>query len=282
MSVDNTQTLQQLYESFLEFRDGLMAKAIERSVFSSKGSDGVEFRPVVIIESEDDYRYWQDQFATWKSYANKLKEGRPLIYHDTNRQVHPLPEIVNNITAVTIQLSSATSSKRWTTAGIIKVLLQRRDATLTKLPPEPELVDAYEAEIERFAAYADDYEFMLRRTGYEDTILQLKDNDGQVAKYHVSRFGAFIYNNGNKIVVSEAAARARKSIYDTLEPIPCMAFLSGALYAIPDNEAALKKSKQEAAKAAGVKRMKRKNDEKVASAKAAQSKSNVRTGEEQE
>lgn len=224
-----SSSVEATYKQFLQHKSEFLKEAHKSARFADVDETGVASRPVVIV-SEADYMTWVARIVKWKEFVEELSSYDEKRFPRSSSDLYPVPFIHENVRGARITFNTATVVRNYVTTDVLK----RIDMAIKRAGKEgdSELLQALMAEKERFGKYDPDHRFRARQGGYRDMQVYLYvTGQSKRETVHVSAHGMFIREkNLDSTGVELSTPQLRWSVYDQVEPVPCIAMQSRKLY----------------------------------------------------
>ncbi|ENC6657612.1 hypothetical protein ABKY47_002061 [Aeromonas hydrophila] len=221
------------YHDFLRFRDDLISKIYSISV-SHEIKEGVIARPVGIIRTDEEFKYFSGALMKWKEQVTKLNNLDPLTYPLTATKFGPIPEVVDGAKSISISLNKSTAVRTIKKDVLMRRLRAHIKALATSTTPASKALTEHlqdelsEMETDGETAY------ISRNSNGTETVLIIYPIVGEQYRKRVPFAGALIDNRFGDVAVGMAKQiKQRNDSFDYLgvTPIRCsLPNVSGLLY----------------------------------------------------
>ncbi|PLR29680.1 hypothetical protein CYR55_22665 [Chimaeribacter californicus] len=238
---------EKIYKQFLEFRQSFLNNALEMAVASDISTEGLKYRPIVIVPPEYLIKFESD-IALWEKYAATLDEYPEL--GTARRLFHPVPKLITGATSVRYFYANAAAQSTILASNVIKsiqISIRQANEYIKEEDARKLALDGLEHDLKIIESLPEGTKLRTRRTGYTDLICQYDTHTERTIPVRASGNGVF-FDGTHVTSVNEGASRlnGRISVYDRVEPLP-IRFLTGCnVYILSEVEEMKEIMKEEA------------------------------------
>lgn len=221
------------YHDFLRFREDLISKIHSISV-RHEIKDGEVARPVGVIRTDEELKYFSIALNSWKERVKKLHELDPITYPLTATKFGPIPEIIDGAKSISISVNKSTAVRTIKKDVLLRRLTAHIKALKTSVTPASSaLIEHLSEELAEMEADGET-SYISRNSNGTETILIIYPIVGEQYRKRVPFAGALIDNRFGDVQIGMAKQiKQRNDSFDYLgvSPIRCsLPNVSGLLY----------------------------------------------------